>query len=155
MYIFYVKALLELIIGYMHRFISFAKIKYNFPTLQIDLPIEIKYDSINAFSFGNSICIGAFSEIVAIKHSSFSTVEGHLSIGDKVIIGKGANIRAAGGRIEIGEGALFAQNVSLIASNHSFKSDILYRDQVWDTSRVGVIIHKNVFLGTGVIVSVS
>jgi acetyltransferase-like isoleucine patch superfamily enzyme len=134
------------------RFYKLAKLSYKIPSLRIDGPTEIIYDSISAISFGNDIYIGPFSEIIAIKKTPFSTVEGHLSIGDGVIIGKGANIRAAGGRIEIGEGALFAQNVSLIAANHSFNPTILYRDQVWDTNRVGVIINKNVFLGTGVII---
>jgi len=134
------------------RFFRFAQLKYRIPSLKIDGPTEIIYDSISAISFGNNIYIGPFSEIIALKKTPFSTIEGHLSIGDRVIIGKGANIRAAGGRIEIGEGALFAQNVSLIAANHSFNPNVLYRDQVWDTNRVGVIINKNVFLGTGVII---
>jgi acetyltransferase-like isoleucine patch superfamily enzyme len=152
MSIYYIQTILRSFFRYSFRFYRLAQLNYKFPSLKIDTPIEIIYDSVSAFSFGNNICIGPFSEIVALKYTSFSTVEGKLTIGDRVIIGKGANIRAAGGRIDIGEGALFAQNVSLIASNHLFKPDILYRDQVWDTNRIGIIINKNVFLGTGVII---
>lgn len=129
-----------------------AKLRGRFPSLKIEGPTVIKFDNIDAVNFGNNVYIGPFSEIIVLETTPSSNVHGRLTVGDRVIIGKGANIRAAGGEIVIGEGALLAQNVSLIAANHSLNPPAFYRDEPWDTRRVGVIINRNVWLGAGVIV---
>jgi acetyltransferase-like isoleucine patch superfamily enzyme len=116
------------------------------------MPTKIRFDKPDALRLGKNITIGAFSEIIVLESTSFSPIKGALEIGDRVVIGKGANIRAAGGPIVIGEGALLAQDVSLIAANHLLSTSGLYRDQPWDSSRVGVIVGRNVWIGAGVIV---
>lgn len=127
-----------------------AKLRSRHPTLVFEMPIKIKFDRLDALRLGENISIGAFSEIVVYESTSFSPIKGALEIGDKVIIGSGANIRAAGGSIVIGECALLAQDVSLIAANHVLNTTGLYRDQPWDSNRVGVVVGRNVWIGAGV-----
>lgn len=130
-----------------------AKLRRNHPTLELDMPIKISFDRHEALRLGKNIFIGAFSEIVVLESTSFSPIKGALEIGDRVIIGKGANIRAAGGQIVIGENALLAQDVSLIAANHLLTTTALpYRDQPWDSNRFGVTVGRNVWIGAGVTV---
>jgi len=129
-----------------------AKLRSRYPTLVFEMPIKIKFDQPNALRLGENISIGAFSEIVVLESTTYSPIKGALDIGDRVIIGRGANIRAAGGPIVIGEGALLAQDVSLIAANHILNPADFYRDQPWDSNRVGVIVGRNVWIGAGVIV---
>lgn len=143
-------------LGHIVRFIyglyRITRLRGRNPTLKIEGPTVIKFDNINVVNFGKDVYIGPFSEIIIFENTPSSSVRGRFSAGDRVVIGKGANIRAAGGEIVIGEGALLAQNVSLIAANHSLNTDVFFRDQPWDSTRVGVILKKNVWLGTGVIV---
>jgi hypothetical protein len=79
-----------------------AKLRRNHPSLELDMPIKISFDRNEALRLGKNIYIGAFSEIVVLESTTFSPIKGSLEIGDRVIIGKGANIRAAGGQIIIG-----------------------------------------------------
>jgi acetyltransferase-like isoleucine patch superfamily enzyme len=129
-----------------------AKLRRNHPSLELDMPIKISFDRNEALRLGKNIYIGAFSEIVVLESTTFSPIKGSLEIGDRVIIGKGANIRAAGGQIIIGENALLAQDVSLIAANHLLTTAIPYRDQPWDSNRFGVTVGRNVWIGAGVTV---
>lgn len=128
------------------------RLRSRYPSVNIEGPSKIKFDNIDALNFGRDVRIGAFSEIVVIETSSSTSIRGHLKVGDRVVIGKGANIRAAGGEIYIGEGALLAQNVSLIAANHLLNPPAFYRDEPWDSQCVGVVVNRNVWIGTGVIV---
>jgi len=143
---------LRLFVRSLIRVIRLTWLSFKFPSLKIESPTLIKFDYIDAISMGDDIYIGAFSEVVVFKKSSSSPVEGKLTIGNRVVIGKGANIRAAGGEIIIGDACLLAQNVSLIAANHLLDKSCYYRDQPWDPTKVGVTIGKNVWLGAGVTV---
>jgi acetyltransferase-like isoleucine patch superfamily enzyme len=123
-----------------------------YPGLVLSFPITLQYDDLKAIAIGDDVLIGAFGEIVVFSNSTFSPIPGALLIGDRVIIGSHVNIRAAGGRITIGNNTLIAQNVSLIASNHIISHQQPYRDLPWDTTKVGVEIGENVWLGAGVTV---
>ena len=125
------------------------RLRRRFTNLKIEGPTIIKFDNIDAVKFGNDVYIGPFSEIIIKATALSSTIHGRLEVGDRVVIGKGANIRAAGGEIIIGEGALLAQNVSLVAANHSINPPAFYRDEPWDSTRVGVTICRNVWIGAG------
>jgi acetyltransferase-like isoleucine patch superfamily enzyme len=96
------------------------------------------------------VSIGPFSEIAVLHKTPFSDKAGRLVIGDNVIIGTGANIRAAGGEIHIGNDSLIAQNVSIIGANHLMDHEGLYRQTRWDESRTGVYIGCNVWIGANV-----
>jgi carbonic anhydrase/acetyltransferase-like protein (isoleucine patch superfamily) len=148
--------MLNSVLAHFVRFVyghyRLCRLRSRFQNIKIEGPTIIKFDNIDAVNFGKDVYIGPFSEIIVIETTPSSGVRGRFVVGDRVVIGKGANIRAAGGEIVIGEGSLLAQNVSLIAANHSLNTAIFFRDQPWDASRVGVVLKKNVWLGTGVIV---
>jgi acetyltransferase-like isoleucine patch superfamily enzyme len=133
------------------RHIKIARIQSRSNSLVIELPTLFHVDDCNVVEFGRNVHIGAFSEIVVVNESRFSIIPGRLSVGNGVIIGSGANIRAAGGEIKIGDNSLIAQNVSLIAANHSITEGCLYRDAQWDTNRSGVVIEENAWIGANVI----
>jgi acetyltransferase-like isoleucine patch superfamily enzyme len=107
------------------------------------------YDEIGSIQI-SQVLIGAFSEIVVLAKSPYSKVSGRLIIEDHVVIGSHANIRATGGEIFIGRNALIAQQVSLIASNHTISSKQPYGDLPWDESKTGIYIDENVWIGAGV-----
>lgn len=134
-------------------FLRYLKVLMNFCGVDITWPVNILFDDISALKIGNDVTIGAFSEIVVLKKTEKSEVKGELIIGNRAVIGSHANIRAAGGIIQIGENALIAQNVSFIAANHSddFDGRSPYRDMQWDEEKTGIIIGENVWIGAGVI----
>ncbi|PSB08086.1 hypothetical protein C7B62_17950 [Pleurocapsa sp. CCALA 161] len=127
-------------------------VQYKNPDANISAPIVWEYDDIEAIAIGSETLIGAFSEIIVRVRSPFSQIPGKLTIAPRVLIGSGANIRAAGGAITIGQNSMLGQQVSLVASNHLIASTKPYRDLSWDESKVGVIIAENVWLGAGVTV---
>ena len=127
-------------------------VQYKNPDASISAPIVWKYDDINAIAIGAKTLIEPFSQIVVEVRSPFSNIPGSLTIAEKVIIGSGANIRAAGGEISIGRNSMLGQQVSLIGSNHIISSEKPYRDLPWDESKVGISIAENVWVGAGVTV---
>jgi acetyltransferase-like isoleucine patch superfamily enzyme len=123
----------------------------HWPPLFHAVPSTFDFDLQADISIAPDAMIGPFSEIVVRPAGTSSTLPGSLRIGDRVYIGSRANIRAAGGRIDIGHDVLIAQNVSLIASNHGMRPDLTYREQGWDAKKTSVIIGSNVWIGTGAI----
>lgn len=142
-----------LIKSWYHSFIrdiNIAQITRRSEGLKVELPCLLRIDNYEGIKIGHGVHIGAFSEIVVIQKNQFSTVMGELKIGRQVTIGTGANIRAAGGAIIIGDYTLLAQNVSLIAANHSIHSNSNYRDSTWDVDKTGIVIGENVWVGANV-----
>jgi acetyltransferase-like isoleucine patch superfamily enzyme len=123
-----------------------------FPLLRIDSSVRVEYTPLSAIEIEGNVTIGAFSEIVAVKFDTHSSVAGGLLIGRNVSIGMGANIRAAGGRVSIGKNTLIAQNVSLIAANHIVKLGFLINEMPWCEEKTGVTIGENVWIGAGAVV---
>lgn len=126
--------------------------QYRYPDARFSFPINWVCDDFNAMKIGVQVSIGAFSEIVIESTSAYSNICGQLIIADRVAIGAHANIRASGGEIHIGHDCLLAQQVSLIASGHTVSTQGLYRDAPWDTTKTGVFIDENVWIGAGVTV---
>lgn len=143
---------LILIARFFYGFLFLAKLKARYPSTNIETPNTIRFDNINAITLGQNVSIGPYSEIVVIESSTYSDVQGSLVLGDRVIVGMGANIRAAGGPIYIGSGTMLAQYVSLIGANHQMHDNAYYIDQPLETSKVGVTVGKNVWIGAGVII---
>lgn len=125
-------------------------VQYKNPDANISAPIVWKYDDIEAIKIGSDALIGPFSDIVVEVKSPFTSIPGSLTIAERVIIGSGANIRAAGGKIAIGRDSMLGQQVSLIASNHVISREKPYQDLPWDESKVGILIEENVWIGAGV-----
>lgn len=143
---------LALTAKFFYGFVFLARLNAKYPTANIETPNTIRFDDIDAIKLGENVSIGPYSEIVVYAASSYTPIAGRLEIGDFVVIGKGANIRAAGGQIIIGEGSMLAQDVALIGANHLMNKEAFYREQPWDTAKVGVVIGQNVWIGAGVTV---
>ena len=131
-------------------FISYHRARAQFPDLMLEFPCKFTFDDPEAIEMGRDISIGPFSELVVLKRSPSSTVGGGLLLGNRCVIGAHANIRACGGKIRIGQNALLAQNVTLLAANHSLGTGAPYRDLPWDEEKTGVVIGENVWIGAGV-----
>ncbi len=129
-----------------------SKFRRHFPHVNFGPRNEVFFDSPARLSFGNSVLIRSFCEIYVGGEGDLSSIRGELHIGDNVFIGCFANIRAGGGLIEIGNHALLAQRVSLIASNHQVRPNSIHGQAPWDEEKTGVTIGSNVWLGAGAIV---
>lgn len=136
----------------MRSFRQHCSLVGKFAGLRATFPSYWLIDDFGAVSIGEDVWIGPYADIVVLASTGYSPVKGKLTIGDKVVIGSGANIRAAGGEIKIGDNALLGQKVSLIAANHVLANTAPYRDLPWDAERTGVILEENVWIGTGVII---
>lgn len=137
---------------FFYGFLYLARLKTKYPKANIEVPNTIRFDNIDSIKLASNVSIGPYSEIVVLASDQHSPIAGRLVIDNRVIIGMGANIRAAGGEIHIGEGTMLGPYVSLIGANHMMDNKSYYIDQAWDDKKVGVNIAKNVWLGTGVIV---
>jgi acetyltransferase-like isoleucine patch superfamily enzyme len=131
--------------------IKHQQISYHNPNMVMYFPVSLQYDDINAIKIGK-VFVGAFCEICVLAKSEYSNTPGQLIIEDNTIIGSHGNLRATGGKIYIGKNTLIAQQVSLIASNHSISNEQPYHNSPWDESKTGVFIDENVWIGAGVTV---
>jgi acetyltransferase-like isoleucine patch superfamily enzyme len=113
----------------------------------------LRYKNRKSLNLGNNVYIGAFSIIIVIDDkSSDAYKESYLSIGSNTYIGEGNNIRAAGGRITIGENCLISQNITIVASNHIICKDLPIRKQGWSKDNNYIIIKDDVWIGAGSVI---
>lgn len=92
-----------------------------------------------AISIGPGTSIGAYTLIDLWPDPlAPQAPPGGLRIGARVAINEFNNLRAAGGWIEIGNGCLISQFVTLVGSNHGLVADRWMRDQPWSRQRLGV-----------------
>ena len=121
------------------------------PAFVHSLPSKFDFSMDANIALGDGSAVLPFSEIVVTTPDKFSKVPGSLTIGTGTYIGSHANIRAAGGAIQIGDKVMIAQNVSLIASNHGMSPTTPYIDQPWDEERTGVIVENDAWVGCGAV----
>ena len=105
------------------------------------------YKELEDIEIGYNVSVLAYSEIIVYRRSKRSSVPGKLVLKDNATISFGVNIRAAGGRIEIGKNSAIAQNCVLVAANHTIASGVNFIDAVWDEVRTDVIVGDNVWVG--------
>lgn len=72
-----------------------------------------------------------------------------LLIGERTAILEYNNIRAGGGRVQIGDDCLISQYVTIVATNHLVDIQTPARHAPWDYSRTGVTIGDAVWIGAG------
>jgi acetyltransferase-like isoleucine patch superfamily enzyme len=136
----------------LKKFLLFSYFKSKFPDVDTSWPVNFLINDYSLIKIKKSVHIGPFSEIVVEKKSLFTNVNGFLQIGSGTIVGSGANVRASGGRIIIGENCILAQKVSVIGANHDIEPNKVYRNQMWEANRSGVEIGNNVWIGANAII---
>ena len=104
------------------------------------------YDSIDSFKFSENVSFGPYNVIFVTKQKPENSTP-ILSIGKNTSIGEQNNIRAGGGSIFIGSNCLISQQVSIIASNHAVKKDLLIQNQEWINGDIS--IGNDVWIGCG------
>jgi acetyltransferase-like isoleucine patch superfamily enzyme len=106
-----------------------------------------------ALEFGQGCNLGNGS-ILAVTQESFNPdgriAYGSINLGDKVFFNEYCNIRASGAPITIGSNSIFAQFVSLIASNHSFDRNSEHGRSRMSADKVGIFIGANAWIGASV-----
>lgn len=102
---------------------------------------------------GQFVNIDAFNVIVVDdEHREGVAHKSELRIGDRTYIGAQNNIRAAGGSIQIGRDCLISQQVTIVASNHGISRGERIMVQPWDTTRTGVTLEDDVWVGANAVI---
>lgn len=137
---------------WMHGLFNFSLFGARWHNIGAFIEEDVKVDCTPMLKIGKGSSIRRFSTII-VKENSHSTKRiSSLLIGNNTYIGEHNNIRAAGGRISIGDNCLISQNVSIVASNHMVKRDYLISEQGWDEERRDVTIEDDVWVGVNVVI---
>lgn len=131
------------------HYILSHRIRARHPTLNCDPSVIWNYPfgRRDAIEIGEHVTVMPNCEIIVFPTTRFSANEGRLVLGDRAVIGTGANIRAAGGRIQIGRGSGIGQNSVVVAVNHRAVRGVPYLYTPWDDRRSGVTVGDNVWVG--------
>ena len=130
------------------------RIQARYPTLDSD-PTAIwdyGYRDIDAIQLGTGVMVRAFVEIIVHRSNRYTSIEGGLTIGNGSTLATGANIRAAGGVISIGDRTTIGQHSVLVAANHTVKLGLDYFNTPYDESRTGITIGTNVWVAAQCVV---
>ena len=144
----FLKVLLIIILKFRNWFkIASLEVKYH---CRIHPDAQLLYTDAKRFVLAEGVFIGANTILICADDLNGEFGVSHLSIGKGTSIGEMNNIRAGGGSIIIGEKCIFAQHISIIASNHLTARDQFMIDQPWDTSKNFIVIEDDVWIGSGV-----
>jgi len=125
------------------------KLQVYFPNSFISQKSLITYSDINLIKLEKNTAIGHFT---IIHVQEYNNKKPFFKLGENSTIGELNNIRVSGGNITIGKNCLISQYVSLIASNHSIKKDLLINIQPWDKNKQGIIIDDDVWIGANSVI---
>lgn len=129
---------------------SLLRIVLKNPDSNFSVNCVLKIQKGRKFLIGSNSTIGDFTKVCVDDEDV--TRQSVLKIGRFSYIGDHNNIRASGGDITIGDYCLISQQITIIASNHSFaKSSYIY-SQAWDTNRTGVVIEDDVWIGANSVI---
>lgn len=145
------------ILRYIHKYWNHGLLElrlFSVRWFNINSYIEdgVKVDCQPMARIGRGSSVRRFSTIIVKDQSHRKKKLSSLEIGNNTYIGEYNNIRAAGGRIVIGDNCLISQHVSIVASNHQIKKDYLICEQGWDESRIDVIIENDVWVGANAVI---
>ncbi len=112
----------------------------------------ILYEELTSISIGESVSIGANTTIICTNEQNNSNQRSKLVIGKNSYIGEMNNIRTSGSIITIGEKCLISQHVNIIGTNHSISSEMPIMEQRWDSTKLGVSIGNDVWIGCGAVI---
>lgn len=125
------------------------RVRARYPTLNLDPTAIVDYGfrDIDIIEIGRNVTIGPFAEVLVRRTSRHSSVPGRLILGDNAVVAMGADVRAAGGTIRLGDNSGIGQHCVAVAANHRLHAGELYLRAPWDEERTGVDIGKNVWVG--------
>jgi len=132
--------------------VNLFRIRIRYHSSFISSQVNLDIFDINEFKIGIGSYIGKYSTIVVQNDNRFNHKNSNLKIGDHTYIGEYNNIRAGGGKIEIGNYCAISQHISIVASNHSFRKDELIANQPWSLARNFVIIGNDVWIGSNSVI---
>lgn len=147
MFAFIIKYVKWLIFPHILR----SLIRVKFPKSLIASNVNIICRSLAKIRLKEGVFIGANCVIHIIDNDNEDYA--FFSVGKDTYIGENNNIRAAGGKIEIGSNCLLAQNISLISSNHLYSElSTNISSQGWDKQKRDILIGNNVWIGANVVI---
>lgn len=131
------------------RLAEILSLRARYPQAKISADVRLlAFDADRiALGKGTSLCEGTVLSC-GDENNGF----GSIAIGDGTWIGQYNNLRAGGGRIQIGRDCLVSQFCTLVASNHRVDRGSPIRSQGAAQDRLGVEIGDDVWLGAGVAV---
>lgn len=123
------------------------------------MPIEIhpkakvsKHADIEDSTRGTRIVIGADSAVDSFVKFKPAGGEGHVMIGERVIINSGCVLYTGNG-IKIGNDVAIAANCVFAPVNHAYEDkNRLIREQRFQPSKGGIIIEDDVWIGAGCVI---
>ena len=121
--------------------------------VEISPSVIIRNGKDSELSIGSGSIIGAYTilDLLIDPNASFPQ-RSILVIGSCVAINEFNNIRPSGAKIEIGDGCLISQYVSLIGSNHGISRSSTIQQQPWNLSKSGIKIGRDVWIAAHVVV---
>lgn len=130
---------------------NWLRANYKCNGVRVARTARIILDEYGCVEFGKGVSIGHGALIVVTNEKAIQKGS-ILKVGENSVINEFSNIRASGGFIHIGEKCMIAQNVSLIAANHTINKNGYMVDECWDQSKTGINIGDNVWIGCGAII---
>lgn len=101
---------------------------------------------------GDKSVIGCYTTIAVSNDPSGNKENAYLTIGTNTYIGEYNNLRAAGGRLTIGNNCLISQHITIVTSNHNIKKMHLIQEQAWTDKNNYVTICNDVWIGANSVI---
>lgn len=108
---------------------------------------DYAWREVGDIEIGSRVWVGPHAEILVYRRAAHSGVAGKLVLHDGSVISTGCNLRAAGGRIELGRATALGQHTVAVAANHATGTGRPHLMTAWDEARTGVILGDNVWVG--------
>lgn len=127
------------------------KIRWRYKDAFINRYVNIHIEDYNSLKIGKTQIMN-FTTLVLANGPYTSEKNAELIIGDHCYIGEYNNIRAAGGKITIGNNCAISQHVTLICSNHGIEKGKLIQKQRWSTHNNFITIGNDVWIGANSVI---
>lgn len=131
--------------------INLFGIRWRYKDAFIDKYVNAHIEDYSALKIGKTQIMNFTT--IAVANGPYTDVKNaELSIGDFCYIGEYNNIRAAGGKITIGNNCAISQHVTLVCSNHGIDKGTLIQKQRWSTQNNFITIGNDVWIGANSVV---
>lgn len=132
--------------------LRFVILRFRFPNATLNGNCYYNICNLKSFNIGDSSSIGRFSTIIVTQHPTNTKEKPHIKIGTRTYIGEYNNIRAAGGRISIGNNCLISQHITMVTTNHLIRKNTPINEQSWSTDKIDIKIGNDVWIGANSVI---